>query len=99
MLNELDEQRLDKMACELAEATRLWIDSKAMWRAFANAFPGLAQSPDQRRLFMAALREIERRGVIQLPPSNGKRWDRTFDIAVPTSVYFVTVRKDKGEPA
>jgi hypothetical protein len=40
-------------------------------------------------LLLEALRALESRGTIRLPPELGKRWDRAMDPAVPTSVQVV----------
>jgi hypothetical protein len=97
MSDQLEPQRLEGFASQLAKSRRLWIDHETLWTAFADSFPGFAHSADHRRWFLAALRQLEGRGLIRLPPPTGVRWDRTFDIAVPTSVYLVPIQSSRRQ--
>src|SRR5262249_34473046 len=62
----------------------------------AKVFPHRTPGPAERRLLLDALRSIEARGSIRLPPERGKRWDRSIDPAVPSSVDIV---RDQATPS
>jgi hypothetical protein len=89
MHNELDAARLAKFAQQLRRSKRRWVDTQGLWSAFSNAFPTLAQSSDRRQWFVAALDELGRQQVIQLPRPKGSRWDRSLHPAIPTAVYLL----------
>lgn len=89
---ELDERSIEAMSRRLASSPRARIDGRALWSAFAEAFPARPQGEGERQLFVAALDELARRSVIELPSSRGHRWDRTHAVAVPSSVDLVRPR-------
>jgi hypothetical protein len=96
MSDDLEAHRLDRFIKSLARSSTRWVDNALLWKAFADAFPTFAGSPDQRRWFLLALQRLEARGEIELPAPRGSRWDRTFDVAVPTTVC---VLRENGDAA
>ncbi|MEZ4442351.1 MAG: hypothetical protein R3B72_24875 [Polyangiaceae bacterium] len=86
---ELDERRLDHFERGLLASAAVRVSAQELWRALAQVFPHRTPGPAERRLLLDALRSIEARGSIRLPPERGKRWDRSMDPAVPTSVDLV----------
>jgi len=93
---ELDEDRLDQFERGLLACPAVRVGTQDLWRALANAFPHRTSGPAERRLLLNVLRSIEARGSIRLPPEQGKRWDRSMDPAVPTSVDIV---RDQAAPS
>jgi hypothetical protein len=90
MMNpELDERRLDEFERCILAGTAVRVGAQDLWRALAKVFPHRTPGPAERRLLLDVLRSIERRGTIHLPPEHGKRWDRSMEPAVPTSVDIV----------
>jgi hypothetical protein len=89
---ELEDRGFDQFERGLLAGTAVRIGSQDLWRALATVFPHRAPGPAERRLLLAALRSIEARGSIRLPPEGGKRWDRSVDPAVPISVDVVRER-------
>lgn len=79
-------EKLERILCA-SRATR--VGSHELWRALAQVFPHRSAGPSERRLLVEALRQLETRGIIKLPPSHGKRWDRAMDPAIPTSVDLI----------
>lgn len=93
---ELDECRLDEFERDLRAGTAVRVGSQDLWRALARVFPHRTPGPAERRLLLDALKSIEARGSLRLPPERGKRWDRSMDPAVPTSVDVV---RDEDAPS
>jgi hypothetical protein len=93
---ELDERRLDQFERALLAGTAARVGAQDLWRALAQVFPHRAPGPAERRLLLDALKSIEARGRIRLPPERGKRWDRSMDPAVPISVDIV---RDQAAPS
>ncbi|MEW6269188.1 MAG: hypothetical protein AB1689_07825 [Thermodesulfobacteriota bacterium] len=93
---ELDEHRLDQFERGLLAGTAVRVGAQDLWRALAKVFPHRTPGPAERRLLLDALRSIEARGSIRLPPERGKRWDRSMDPAVPSSVDIV---RDQAAPS
>lgn len=83
---ELDDRRLDQFERGLLAGTAVRVGAQGLWRTLATVFPHRTPGPAERRLLLDALRSIEARGSIRLPPERGKRWDRSMDPAVPISV-------------
>lgn len=83
---ELDATRLAAFCDALAAGAGRRIERPDLWAAFAGAFPGRPQGPEQRHWFLAALTAAAERGVIVLPSVRGKRWDRSLMPFVPDSV-------------
>ena len=92
--SELDERRLNEFEREILAGTAVRIGAQDLWRHLANVFPHRPPGPAERRLLLDALKSLEARGRIRLPPERGTRWDRSMDPAVPTSVDVV-----RGRPA
>lgn len=93
---ELDERRLDQLERDLLAGKAVRVGVQDLWRALAKIFPHRVPGPAERRLLLEALRSIETRGSIRLPPERGKRWDRSLDPAVPISVDIV---RDQATPS
>jgi hypothetical protein len=93
---ELDQHRLDQFERGLLAGTAVRVSAQDLWRALAKVFPHRTPGPAERRLLLDALRSIEARGSIRLPPERGKRWDRSMDPAVPSSVDIV---RDQAAPS
>lgn len=89
---ELDERLVGELEHTLLAGHTVRIPAQILWRALAQVFPHRTPGPAERRLLLEALRLIEARGSIRLPPEGGKRWDRSMDPAVPTSVDVVRVQ-------
>lgn len=87
--DELDQDRLDELERSLLASTSARLGAPELWRALAQVFPHRAPGPAERRLLLEALKAVEARGSVRLPPARGKRWDRSMDPAVPTSVDLV----------
>lgn len=93
---ELDERRLEQFESDLLAGTAVRVRAQDLWRALAKVFPHRTPGPAERRLLLDALRFIEARGSIRLPPERGKRWDRSMDPAVPISVDII---RDQTTPS
>jgi len=89
---ELDQRRLDEFERSLLAGTSVRVGAPELWRALAQVFPHRTPGPAERRLLLDALKAIEARGCVRLPPERGKRWDRSMDPAVPTSVDLIRER-------
>lgn len=83
---EIEPKRLDDFARRLATLSERRIQSKVLWTIFAEAFPHRPRGAETRRWILAALRHAEAQGVIKIPPTHGRRWDRSFEPHIPTSV-------------
>lgn len=94
MRPELDDQRLEEFERSLLSSTTTRIGAEALWGLMARVFPHRASGPAERHLLLEALMSLEARGSIRLPPRSGKRWDRSMDPPVPTSVDVVRDRAD-----
>lgn len=89
---ELDSQRLDEFERNLLAGTSVRMGTQDLWRVLAQVFPHRTPGPAERRLLLEALKVVEARGSVRLPPERGKRWDRSMEPAVPTSVDLVRER-------
>jgi hypothetical protein len=89
MLAELDPARLEDFARRLASQACNRLDQQTVWTAFAAAFPGRPQGVEERRWLRAALEELAARGLLRLPSVQGRRWDKTLGVAIPTSLDLV----------
>lgn len=93
---ELDEHRLDEFERALLAGTSVRVGTQELWRALASVFPHRTPGPAERRLLLHILQSIEARGRIRIPPERGRRWDRSIDPPVPTSVDVV---REKDAPS
>jgi len=89
---DLDERSLDQFERALLGGSGVRIGAQGLWEALAQVFPHRTPGPAERRLLVEVLRSIETRGSIRLPPDGGRRWDRSMDPPVPTSVDIVRDR-------
>lgn len=94
--SDLDELRLEQFERGLLASAGVRVGVEDLWRALAQVFPHRTPGPAERRLLLDALKSIEARGSIRLPPEHGRRWDRSMDPAVPTSVDVV---RDQATPS
>jgi hypothetical protein len=94
--SELDERRLDDFERDLLSGSAVRVTAQELWRALAKVFPHRTAGPMERRLLLDALKSIESRGSIRLPSERGRRWDRSMDPAVPTSVDVVRHQAASG---
>jgi hypothetical protein len=92
--SELAPERLDEFERILTASRSVRIATPDLWRALAQVFPHRSPGPAERSLLLSALKMMEQRGVLRLPSSGGRRWDRAVEPAVPTSVDLV--RDEKG---
>lgn len=86
---EIDERQLKQFERALLAGNAVRVSGQELWGALAKVFPHREPGPAERRLLLGALRSMEVRGSIRLPPEHGKRWDRSMDPAVPTSVDVI----------
>ncbi len=86
---EFAPDRLEKLERILCASRMTRIRSQALWRALAQVFPHRTVGPAERRLLVDALKQLEARGTVRLPPSHGKRWDRAMNPAIPTSIDLI----------
>ena len=96
MISQLDESRLEEFERSLRSGGARRIVAQDLWRALANVFPHRTPGSAERHLLLDALKSLEGRGSIRLPPERGKRWDRSMVPALPTSVDVV---RDEGTQA
>ncbi len=96
MVPDLDDRRLDQFERGLLSGTTVRIGAQDLWRVLATVFPHRTPGPAERRLLLDALKSMEARGRIRLPPERGKRWNRSMDPAVPISVDIV---RDQSTPS
>jgi hypothetical protein len=89
---ELDERLLGELEQILLAGRMVRIPAQKLWCALAEVFPHRTPGPAERQLLLEALKIIETRGKIRLPPEGGRRWDRSIEPAVPTSVDAVRVQ-------
>lgn len=62
------------------------ISDTELWEVFREHFPYKPSSPESRQLLAELLDEAEQQEIIQLPPKQGKRWDRALFPPLPISV-------------
>jgi hypothetical protein len=86
---EIDPERLDHFERVLLASASVRIGSRELWQALATAFPHRTAGPAERRLLLDVLRAIEARGLVRVPVKRGRRWDRSMEPAVPTSIDLV----------
>jgi hypothetical protein len=82
----LDARRLNRYHERLQVPRRRTIRLETLWTALAAVYDDLPSGPERRQWLLAVLEELAGRGDIVLPVRHGKRWDRTSEIALPTSV-------------
>jgi hypothetical protein len=86
---EIEPKRLEDFARRLAALSERRIPAKMLWAIFGEAFPHRPRGTEPRQWMLGALRYAEARGVIRIPPENGRRWDRGLEPLLPTSVNRV----------
>jgi hypothetical protein len=85
---ESDPERLQKFVDLLSEleTSRVRIPIEDLWKIFNEAFPHRPRGAEVRSWLLTALREAATRNVIKIPVEHGKRWDRTLQPPIPTSI-------------
>jgi hypothetical protein len=85
---------MDDFASRLAALSgpKSTVEPELFWRVFVEAFPHRPRGDESRRVLLRALRYAEKKGVIRIPPSHGKLWERAFDPPLPRRVYRVDHR-------
>lgn len=86
LLIELDPKRLDDFAMCLGRQARVRVDRTTLWSAFAEAFPGRPQGPEERQWLLQALHDLQGRGFLKLPAPRSHLWDHNGAAAVPSEV-------------
>jgi hypothetical protein len=81
-----DPARLKRFHNRLRSSRRRTVHQEALWTAFAVVFDDLPSGPERRKWLLAVLEELADRGDILLPVRHGRQWDRTSEIALPTTV-------------
>lgn len=86
---DVDPARLEDFASRLAElrGPKIAVEREVFWRVFIEAFPHRPRGDESRRVLLRALRYAEEKGVIRIPPSHGKLWERAFDPPLPWRVF------------
>jgi hypothetical protein len=85
---ELEPIRLQNFVDLLSklETHRVRIPTEDLWTIFNEAFPHRPRGVEPRLWLMAALQESAKLQIVKLPVEHGKRWDRTLQPPIPTSV-------------
>jgi len=71
----------------LAHASGKQLKSAVLWKYFAEAFPYRPGGVENRKWLQRALQEAADQGIIRLPSSRGRCWDRTLEPPLPTVVW------------
>lgn len=91
----LDAEKVHLFGKKLKRSKKSAVDRRALWAAFAEAFPGRPSGPEESRWFLAALETLADQGVIQLPAATGKQWESSMGVRVPVSVKIVRQSHEK----
>lgn len=94
----LNPRKVDRFAQSL---TRFWgkrVNKPDLWAAFAEAFPVRPHGPEEVHWFLEALRALEERGVIRLPPITGRRWEEVQGVRIPSSIDLNRKEPEKTAP-
>jgi hypothetical protein len=93
----LDPARLEAFAARLALEPGARVESRCLWAAFAAAFPGRPQGPEERRMMRAALDLLAARGAVRLPRSR-RAWDSSLGVEIPSWISVVRDRPPARPP-
>ncbi|MDP2871692.1 MAG: hypothetical protein Q8P31_04055 [Bacillota bacterium] len=74
----------------LGRGTR--VDGARLWQALAEVYPHRPAGPAERQLLSAVLHAAAEAGALRLPPAAGRRWDRSLNPPVPTSVDLIAAK-------
>lgn len=85
-MSELDPKRLQNFIDNLSQFKNRRIHLNDLWKIFNTAFPHRPRGAELRQWLLAALKTAVEQNVIKLPVEHGKRWDRTLQPSIPTSV-------------
>lgn len=81
-----DQKRMQLFLGHMRRTQHRTVRQDQIWTAFTVSYSDLPSGPDRRRWLMAVLEELSQMGAIELPVRHGKRWDRTSEIPLPTTV-------------
>ena len=85
-VSELDPKRLQLFIYNLSQFKARRIHLKDLWGIFSIAFPHRPRGAELRQWLLAALKQAAAQNVITLPVEHGRRWNRTLQPPLPTSV-------------
>ena len=85
-VSELDPKRLQLFIYNLSQFKARRIHLKDLWGIFSTAFPHRPRGAELRQWLLAALKQAAAQNVITLPVEHGRRWNRTLQPPLPTSV-------------
>lgn len=91
----LDAEKIHLFGKKLKRSKKSRVDRRALWAAFAQAFPGRPSGTEESRWFLAALETLADQGVIQLPAATGKQWESSLGVRVPVAVKLVRKPTEK----
>ena len=85
---ELDPKRLQKFVDLLSnlDTCRVRVPIEDLWKIFNEAFPHRPRGAELRSWLLTALREAAERNIVKLPVEHGKRWNRSLQPPIPTSI-------------
>jgi hypothetical protein len=86
---QIEEEKLALFVRLIENDESVRVDRDRLWRALGRVFPHRNSGTGERELLLVVLRELEERGLLRMPSLHGRRWDRTMEPAVPTSVDLV----------
>jgi hypothetical protein len=89
-----DEVRLQRFREALECGGRRTIPQTVLWNACSKAYSDLPSGAERRVWLLTVLEELAERGDIQLPVRQGKLWDRTSKIILPTSITLLLPATD-----
>src|SRR6266516_3534475 len=84
---ELPPGLLQTFLSRLAHAPGKQLKSAVLWKYFAEAFPYRPGGVENRKWLQRALQEAAEQGIIRLPSSRGRSWDRALEPPLPTVVW------------
>ena len=91
-------QKIEHFAEILTRLSGKRVNKTDLWAAFAEAFPVRPYGPEEVHWFLDALRALEERGVIRLPPITGRRWEEAQGVRIPSSVDLNRKQPEKTAP-
>src|SRR5450755_2040215 len=91
-----DPTRVQTFLNRLGQCEGPLIKREELWSLFGEVFPHRPRVTEGRQWLLDTLYEAEQQGIIKLPVPSGKRWDRSLDPPIPTSVN-VTATKPKRD--
>lgn len=99
MSSELDPACLLRFSTLLSETRRTRISRELLWAAYAQAFPNRPQGPEERQWFSESLVLLADQGMLRLPATGGRGWDRSAVPPIPLFVQFNVCTPPKPDRA